>query len=192
MFEPKLSTDADGCVSAGKVLNVTRDACCAACVNETKCVAWAWGTDSADASHKHNCYMCSGLEGTKHSSVRDFGCVERTDASPPLRQPRTNHTYHGIVGAFSSTPDEVLVGLGQRSMVAAEPCTGGPRCGQQKLNQKGYHWALAPGHDKVPDRCALLRFKPAVWLPLECAGGGAVRLTAERHKLDLRGAEANR
>ena len=85
------------------MLNISRAECCAACVNATKCVAWAWGRDNANPEHRHNCYMCAGLKGTRYSvkvclfalnclpstvcpqlkgtrysDQRDFGCVERS------------------------------------------------------------------------------------------------------------------
>ena len=127
----KEKTDAADCVAAGKLVNVTRDACCAACAKNHRCAAWAWGRDSADAGHRHNCYQCSSVTGTRPSPERDFGCVERTELQ--TQRVRTNFTYHAISGLFTSTPDEQIVGLGQRSMVPS---------GQQKLNQKGYTWPL--------------------------------------------------
>lgn len=148
-------TDADSCQSAGKILNVSRAACCAACGNHTDCVAWAWGRDSADAGHRHNCYMCSSLSGTVARPTRDFGCVVRPSSSRQPRQPppppsprRTNYSYFSIAGNFTSSRDEVIVGLGQRSYVgSSQPgggvgCTGGSRCGQWKLSQKGFSWPL--------------------------------------------------
>lgn len=140
----KEQTDAEACAGIEKLLNVTRAACCAACANNTRCVAWAWGRDTADPAHRHNCYECGSLSGTHHSPDRDFGCVERAglDAPPRAAPPRTNYSYHATRGVFSSTPDEILVGLGQRSMAGNDGCTGGARCGQQKLNQKGYTWPL--------------------------------------------------
>lgn len=135
-------TDAEGCVGIGKISHVTRDACCAACANDTRCVAWAWGRDSADPGHRHNCYPCASLSGTTHREDRDFGCVQRQHVVGRAVPARTNHTYHSITGVFASTPDEILVGLGQRSMAGNDGCRGGMRCGQQKLNQKGYSWPL--------------------------------------------------
>lgn len=141
----KEKTDAKDCVSAGKLVNVTQSACCAACGANKTCVAWAWGRDGADTGHRHNCYMCAGLSGTAASSERDFGCVVRSaDGTPPPPPPppthRTNFTYHSTSANFGSTADEVIVGLGQRSNVGN--CSTGKGCGQWKLNQKGFTWPL--------------------------------------------------
>ena len=139
-------TDAAHCDGLGKILNVSRSACCSACADNPRCVAWAWGRDSADPGHRHNCYPCAGVSGTVHKTDRDFGCVERSRSDVTSRATptphRTNYSYHSISGVFSSAPDEVLVGLGQRSMAGNDGCMGGSKCGQQKLNQKGYTWPL--------------------------------------------------
>ena len=141
-------TDAVHCGTAGlsrpKLLNITRSACCSACANDTKCKAWAWGRDSADAAHRHNCYLCSTLQGTSPRSDRDFGCVERaSDVSSTEAHSSPNKTvrYYSIGAAFTTDDREVLTGLGQHSHVGA-PCLHGKICGQWKLNQKGFTWPL--------------------------------------------------
>ena len=138
-------TDATNCGIAGlahpKLLNITRSACCAACVNATKCQAWAWGRDSADTGHRHNCYLCSSLAGTTHRSDRDFGCVERTDADAEV-QTQTQTRYYQVGAAFESSSSEFLTGLGQHSYVPRALCSTGKGCGQWKLNQKGFIWPL--------------------------------------------------
>ena len=141
-------TDAVDCGTEGlarpKLYNVTRSACCSACANDTKCKAWAWGRDSADVHHRHNCYLCSALQGTLPRSDRDFGCVERSSGvlstesqSPPNKTIR----YYSIGAAFTTDDGEVLTGLGQHSHVG-DPCLHGKQCGQWKLNQKGFTWPL--------------------------------------------------
>ena len=106
----KEKTDADGCVALSKLVNVTRDACCAKCNSLKQCQAWAWGRDSADKDHRHNCYLCKGLSGTRKNPDRDFGCIERTavvSGAAGAAGSRTNFSYHSLTGVFESTPDEV-------------------------------------------------------------------------------------
>lgn len=123
--------------------NVTRDECCSHCIATKQCAAWAWGNEASDKSHHHNCYLCSALSGTKPRPDRDFGCVERQSATTqPTNRHRTNYTYYAVSARFSSTPDEAIVGLGQRSFVSTGNCSGGAQCGQWKLNQKGFEWPL--------------------------------------------------
>ena len=146
-------TDAKGCVAVGKFVNITRPQCCASCTNNTKCVAWAWGRDSADKDHRHTCYLCGELTGTERRLDRDFGCVERSSrvdksggsgsgGGGPAPLHRTNWTYFSTAATFASTPNETIVGLGQRSLVHDGQCSGGKSCGQWKLNQKGFSWPL--------------------------------------------------
>ena len=134
-------TDATQCSREGltrsKLMNVTRSACCSACASDIKCKAWAWGRDSADPAHRHNCYLCSGVESTIPRSDRDFGCVER----PSVKKANQTIRYYSIGAAFTTGDDEFLTGLGQHSYVG-KPCLDGRRCGQWKLNQKGFTWPL--------------------------------------------------
>jgi alpha-glucosidase (family GH31 glycosyl hydrolase) len=132
-------TDAADCEGSGKILNISRAECCAACKNQTVCQAWAWGRDSADAGHRHNCYLCKGLKGTISRLDRDFGCVERLGV---LTQNSNVTSYFATGAAFSSSEDEAFAGLGQHSKVEPSKCSAGPKCGQWKLNQKGFTWPL--------------------------------------------------
>ena len=134
--------------------NVSRDACCAACRNASACVAWAWGRDGADAAHRHNCYRLASLGGTVARADRDFGCVARPSTPrpattvappppPPLPPPLPSFEYYATSGAFDSTADEFLTGLGQHSYVKrGKNCSTGKGCGQWKLDQKGFVWPL--------------------------------------------------
>ena len=141
------------------MLNVTRDRCCAACTDEPLCQAFAYGRDSADPGHRHNCYLCQGLNGTRPSANRDFGCVARMPAggaSPPnfvfdkAGRPRGGPVtpapeaeFYGTRGAFTSDPAEAIIGLGQHSAVTGPGCDGSDhKCGQWKLNNKGFTWPL--------------------------------------------------
>jgi hypothetical protein len=110
-------TDALDCNSSGvsypKLVNITRGACCNACVNQSSCQAWAWGRDSADAGHRHNCYLCSSLKGTKPRSDRDFGCVERSIGTATKTEQTDSTAYYSTSAAFFSPKDEYLTGLGE-------------------------------------------------------------------------------
>jgi hypothetical protein len=135
----KEHTDAEACSASGKILNISRSDCCTACANQTVCQAWAWGRDSADAEHRHNCYLCKGLSGTKSSADRDFGCVERVSQST---QSSNAVSFFQTGAAFSGSEEEVLTGLGQHSYVGKTKCSSGQHCGQWQLNQKGFTWPL--------------------------------------------------
>jgi len=149
-----LGHDVDGCPKTGipnkgEVPNVTRSECCSICGADKSCAAFAWGTDAADPAHRHVCYLCSAFVGFVPRTDRDSGCVGSRDTppSPPSirSQPsssRADGGFLGTYGAFTSDPDEVIVGLGQHSHVTTSHCGGGSQCGQWKLNQKGFTWDL--------------------------------------------------
>ena len=138
-------TDVDGCVALGQELNVSRDRCCAACTDAAECQAFAYGRDDADPAHRHTCFLCKGLKGTRPSADRDFGCVARLPATtaPNFVLDQAAPEFYGTYGAFTSDPAETIIGLGQHSAVTGPGCDGTDgKCGQWKLNNKGFTWPL--------------------------------------------------
>lgn len=132
-----------GSDSKFRVPNVTRSECCALCQTNEQCATFAYGTDTADPEHRHTCFMCRTFSGYIPRSDRDAGCVSRSGTqTQKFKGSVRNEGYVSTYGTFVSTPDEVIVGLGQHSKVGTTPCAGGSSCGQWKLNQKGFKWDL--------------------------------------------------
>eukprot|EP00041_Stephanoeca_diplocostata_P033770 m.1123353 g.1123353 ORF g.1123353 m.1123353 type:complete len:893 (-) comp24405_c0_seq1:378-3056(-) len=138
-------------ISTPVISNISRDACCSACGTTPSCAVFSWGRESADAKHRRNCYLCNAHStGLVPRADRDTGCTPTTaDASlvsgtivQEPKAPSSGLSFYRTRVSFSSTPDEVITGLGQHSYAGSEGCTGGKDCGQWKLNQKGFSWEL--------------------------------------------------
>ena len=85
-------------------------------------------------------------------TARAGGTAGTAAVPAALARRRTNHSYYSTHGRFASSPDEVVVGLGQRSMVSRTPeAHGGPGGGQTRLNQKGFSWPLGVTKYQVRD-----------------------------------------